>query len=109
VRWIIQQDQDAQDLVQEACNPRISARARALDLAFLANSETGKALLPAIDGGLSLVGDRLSAGNFSVSIQSQFNLMIDPGSQRDSSIHVDAPQMDISVIHPNFIQPRVLS
>jgi hypothetical protein len=29
VRWIIHHDQDAQDLVQEACYPRISAVAKA--------------------------------------------------------------------------------
>jgi hypothetical protein len=58
----MQHDQDAQDLIQEACNPRISATERSLDLIFPAKSETRRALLPAIDGGLSLVGDRLAAG-----------------------------------------------
>ena len=62
VRWIIQHDLDAQDLVRRSLHLRISARASALDLTSPANSDKREALFPAIDDGPSLVGDRMSAG-----------------------------------------------
>jgi hypothetical protein len=87
-RWIVQHDQDAQDLVQEA-HVRISARAGALDRTFPTNSEKREALFLPIDGGL-FSAPRTTLGwrqRFSAGISPRLNpitiyFMIDPGHSR---------------------------